>query len=77
MLFRVLYLIALIGVVGHDSGPSPQVEIDEEQRMGGEGFGNIVSLVALLGIAILSAIVILAILALTGQFENDIIDPVT
>jgi len=76
MLFRVLYLIALIGLVGHDSGPAPKVEVVEEERMGGEGFGNVVSLVAVLGVAILAAIVILAILALTGQFGNDIIDPI-
>ncbi len=79
MLFRILYLIALIGVVGRDSGPGPKVEIveQEEQRMGGEGFGNIVSLVALLGVALLAAILILAILAVPCQFTNDIIDPVT
>ncbi|MBA2248123.1 MAG: hypothetical protein H0W23_08340 [Chloroflexia bacterium] len=81
MFFRILYLIALIGVVGRDSGAAPRVEVvepggpGEEQRMGGEGFGNIVSLVALLGVAILAAIVILAVLALSGQFSNDIIDP--
>ena len=75
MLFRILYLIALIGVIGHDSGPAPRVEPDEERRMGGEGFGNIVSLVALLGVAVLAAIVILAVLALSGQFANEIIDP--
>lgn len=78
MLFRLLYLIALIGVVGPDPGPARKVEVveaGEEPRMGGEGFGNVVSLVTLLGVAILAAIVILAILALSGQFENTIIDP--
>lgn len=76
MLFRVLYLIALIGLVGHDSGSSSDRPDVDEQRMGGEGFGNVVALVALLGVAILAAIVILAILALAGQFENELIDPV-
>jgi hypothetical protein len=78
MIFRVLYLIALIGLVGPDSGSDGRtvVPVDEdEQRMGGEGFGNVVALVAVLGVVILAAIVILAILALTGQFENEIIDP--
>lgn len=75
MLFRVLYLIALIGLVGRDSGPASSNPEVEEQRMGGEGFGNVVSLVFLIGAAALAAIVILAILALTGQFANDIIDP--
>lgn len=75
MLFRILYLIVLIGIVGHDSGPAPRVEPAEEQQMGGEGFGNVVALVALLGVAILAAIVILAILALSGQFANEVVDP--
>lgn len=82
MIFRVLYLIALIGLVGRDSGsgsgdrPVGQVEEDDqERRMGGEGFGNVVNLVALLGVVALASIIILAILALTGQFDNEIIDP--
>lgn len=77
MLFRVLYLIALIGVVGHDLGSSPRVEAVEEEKMGGEGFGNVVSLVVLIGVALLAAILILAVLSLAGQFDNGIIDPVT
>lgn len=81
MFFRILYLIALIGIVGRDSGSAPRVEVTEpvgpgeERRMGGEGFGNVVSLVALLGVAVLAAIVILAVLSFAGQFANDIIDP--
>lgn len=82
MIFRMLYLIALIGLVGRDSGTSgrPVVQGDEDERetrMGGEGFGNVVSLVALIGVVVLAAIIILAILALTGQFDNEIIDPPT
>ena len=78
VLFRILYLIALIGAIGPDTRPVSSVEPvepDEERRMGGEGFGNIVSLVALIGVAVLAAIVILAVLALAGQFENQVVDP--
>lgn len=83
MIFRVLYLIALIGVVGRDPGTGDsrvvrveRIEDDQpERRMGGEGFGNIVSLVALIGVVVLAAILILAVLAFTGQFERDLIDP--
>ncbi|HEV2066303.1 MAG TPA: hypothetical protein VGR08_05660 [Thermomicrobiales bacterium] len=83
MIFRVLYLIALIGVVGRDpgSGDSRVVRVERieedqpERRMGGEGFGNIVSLVVLIGVVVLAAILILAVLAFTGQFEKELIDP--
>lgn len=81
MLFRVLYLIALVGLVGRDSGTGDgpvvldEADDHEERRMGGEGFGNIVSLVVLLGVVVLAAMVILAVLALLGQFENELIDP--
>ena len=75
MLLRVLYLIALIGVVGGDSRAS--AEQDEDGRIGGEGFGNIVMLAMMLGVVVLVAIVVLAALALTGQFESDILDPRT
>lgn len=80
MIFRMLYLIALIGLVGRDSGTGDRevvlVEDEEhEQRMGGEGFGNVVSLVVLIGVVLLAAIIILAVLSLTGQFENELVDP--
>lgn len=82
MIFRVLYLIALIGLVGRDSGSGPGdrpvVRMDEdehEERMGGEGFGNVVSLVVLIGVVLLAAVIILAVLAFTGQFENELVDP--
>ncbi len=83
MIFRMLYLIALIGLVardsGHGPGDRPVVRMDEdehhEERMGGEGFGNVVSLVVLIGVVLLAAVIILAVLAFTGQFENELIDP--
>lgn len=47
----------------------------EDVRMGGEGFGNVVMVVVAVGALILAAVVIFAILALTGQFENDLLRP--
>jgi hypothetical protein len=47
----------------------------EEERMGGEGFGNIVMLMAILGALVLVAIIIFAALALSGQFLNPHMDP--
>jgi uncharacterized membrane protein len=46
----------------------------EEERMGGEGFGNIVMLMAILGALVLVAIIIFAALALSGQFINPHMD---
>jgi hypothetical protein len=47
----------------------------EEERMGGEGFGNIVMLFVILGVLVLAAVVIFAVLALSGQFLNPYLDP--
>jgi len=76
MLLRVLYLIALIGVVGGDARTST-TEDDENVRVGGEGFGNIVMLAVMLGVVVLGAIIVIAVLAATGQFESDVLDPRT
>ena len=72
MFLRLLSLIALIGVVGSDTSASPD---DEDQRMGGEGFGNIVMLAVIIGALLIGGILVLAILGLTGQYENTIVDP--
>lgn len=76
MLLRVLYLIALIGVVGGDARTSA-ADDEDNVRVGGEGFGNIVMLAVMLGVVILGAIIVIAVLALTGQFESDILNPRT
>jgi hypothetical protein len=47
----------------------------EEERMGGEGFGNIVMLFVILGALVLTAVVIFAVLALSGQFLHPYLDP--
>jgi hypothetical protein len=46
----------------------------EEERMGGEGFGNIVMLFVILGVLVLAAVIIFAVLALSGQFLNPYMD---
>jgi hypothetical protein len=74
MMLRILYLIALIGAIGGDAS-APDTRDDENVRMGGEGFGNVVMLALLLGILIFGAILVIAILALNGQFENNNVDP--
>ncbi len=79
MLFRLLSLVALIGVVGSDSRTTTggDEESNDDVRMGGEGFGNIVMLFVVLGALVLLAIIALAMLALSGQFENELTDPLT
>lgn len=74
MVFRLLFLIALVGAVGGDARQSDP-ETDDEVRMGGEGFGNIVMLFVVVGGLILLGIIAVAVLALTGQFENEFVDP--
>jgi hypothetical protein len=64
----------LIGVVGGDARASSTTE-DKDVRVGGEGFGNIVMLAVILGVVILGAIIVIAALALNGQFESDVVDP--
>jgi hypothetical protein len=71
MLFRLLFLISLLGVVGTDATSGT----DDEERVGGEGFGNVVMLAVILGLVLLAAVVIIAALSLSGQFEKDLIDP--
>ncbi len=75
MLLRFLFVIALIGVLGGDSRAASSDEDSEETRMGGEGFGNVVMLFVILGVVALVAVIVLGILALTGQFDNTVVDP--
>lgn len=77
MLFRLLYLVALIGVVGGDSRSTAGSDdvSNDDVRMGGEGFGNIVMLFVVLGALVLLGIIVVAMLGLSGQFENELTDP--
>ena len=74
MMLRILYLIALIGAIGGDAS-APDARDERNARMGGEGFGNVVMLALLLGVLIFGAILVIALLALNGQFDNSNVDP--
>jgi hypothetical protein len=71
MLLRLLLLVAMLGVTG------PDARSEEDRKMGGEGLGTMVNLFAGLGVITLAVLIVLAILALTGQFDSDLLDPVT
>lgn len=73
MLLRLLFLISLLG---YATGPDAR-EREEDDRLGGEGFGTIVMLFVGLGLLLLLALVVLAILAVTGQFDSEFMDPIT
>jgi len=47
----------------------------EEERMGGEGFGNIVMLMVIVSALVLVAVVVFAALAYSGQFMHPHLDP--
>lgn len=47
----------------------------EDARMGGEGFGNVVMLLVIVGVLVLVAVVVFAMLALSGQFLHPHLDP--
>jgi len=71
MLLRLLFLISLLG---YSAGPDAREESD---KIGGEGFGTIVTIFVGIGAIVLIALVVLAIMATTGYFESDLMDPVT
>ncbi|CAN5750166.1 MAG: hypothetical protein ACR2GI_00425 [Thermomicrobiales bacterium] len=75
MFLRILFLIALIGIVGSDSRAASSDEDSEEAQMGGEGFGNVVMIFVILGVVALVSVIVIGILAATGQFENTAVDP--
>jgi hypothetical protein len=71
MLLRLLFLISLLG---YSAGPDAR---EKRQKLGGEGFGTVVNIAVGIGAIILIALVIIAIMATTGYFESDLLDPVT
>lgn len=70
MLLRLLFLISLLGYA-----TGPDAREDEDEKLGGEGFGTIITLVAGLGVIVLLGLIALAVMALMGQFESDLMDP--
>ncbi len=71
MLLRLLFLLTFLG---YATGPDYREE--DDQRLGGQGFARIVLLVAALGLVTVSALVVLAVMALTGSFDKQFFDPV-
>ena len=71
MLLRLLFLISLLG---YSTGPDAREKSD---KIGGEGFGTIVTIFVGIGAIVLIGLVIVAIMATTGYFESDLLDPVT
>lgn len=71
MLLRLLFLISLLG---YTTGPDAR---EEDDRLGGQGFGTIVNIFVGLGAIILIGLIVIAIMASTGRFEHEFIDPLT
>lgn len=71
MLLRLLFLLTFLG---YATGPDYREE--EDQRLGGQGFARVVLLVVALGLLTVGTLVVLAVMALTGNFDMPNIDPV-
>jgi len=70
MILRLFLLLSLIGHVGPTAS-------DKEHKPGGRAMGNVIAVVVVLGAIVLAVIVVVGILALTGRFENNLMDPAT
>lgn len=71
MLLRLLFLLTFLGYA-----TGPDYREDEDQRLGGQGFARVVLLVVGLGILTLGTLIVLAVMALTGNFDMPNFDPV-
>lgn len=71
MLFRLLLLLNILGL---SVGPDAR---DEEEELGGKGFGTVVQIFTGLGLVVLITLVVLGIMALTGSFELEYFEPLT
>jgi hypothetical protein len=71
MLLRLLFLISFLG---YATGPDYREE--DEKPLGGQTFGKIVILLAGIGVLVVATLVVLAIMALTGSFDAEFLDPV-
>ncbi len=74
MIVRTLLLLGLVLQMKLNTIDASSDE-DEPGYKGGEGFANIVQIVALLGVLALGVLIVLAILSLTGQFDMEFVDP--
>ena len=71
MLLRLLFLISFLG---YTTGPDYREE--DVSRLGGQGFARVVQLVAALGLLTVIALAVLAVMAITGNFDTEFFDPV-
>lgn len=74
MIVRTLLLLSLVLQMKLNTIDASDEE-DKPELMGGEGFANIVHIVALLGVLALGVLIVLAILSLAGQFDMKFVDP--
>lgn len=72
MLLRLLFLISILGYTA-----GPDTSDASEKKMGGETMGKIVLLFVGIGALVLLALVVLAVMAVTGAFDSELLDPVT
>ena len=72
MFLRVFLLLSLIGQIG----PSAADDTDGYKHHG-KIMGNLLVIVVVLGFIVLASLVVIAILALGGHFDNTNMDPVT
>lgn len=74
MVFRLLMLLTLIG---YTAGPDLSKKDDDDFNTSGKAFGTLLVALAGIGALILIALIVLAILSVTGQFESDAFNPLT
>lgn len=70
MLFRLLLLLNILGL---SVGPDAR----EEEELGGKTFGIVVQVFTALGVLTLITLIVLGIMALTGQFDIEHFAPLT
>lgn len=71
MLLRLLFLISFLG---YTTGPDYREE--DEQKLGGQGFGMVVILIAGVGLLVLIGLIALGVMSITGAFDSEFLDPV-
>lgn len=70
MLFRLIMLLNILGLA-----VGPDATDDEELRPGANNFGNVVQIFTGIGLLVLITLIVLGVMALTGNFELENFDP--